>query len=93
MGTFEITYYCRCAECCGKSNGITATGTNAQVNRTIATDPNKIPYGTKVKINGIEYVAEDTGGAIKENKIDIFVETHQEAVQRGVDYEEIWIEK
>ena len=51
--------------------------------RTIAVDPEVIPYGTKVLIDGHTYIAEDTGGAIKGNKIDIFVDSHQEAVNRG----------
>ena len=77
------TAYCPCAKCCGKADGITATGTKATAGRTIAVDPSVIPYGTKVKINGNTYVAEDCGGAVKGNKIDIYFNTHEEALQFG----------
>lgn len=86
LGEFRITAYCPCTKCCGKSDGITSTGVVAQSNRTIAVDPNTIPYGSRVIINGNEYVAEDCGGAIKGNKIDMFFDTHQEALQWGVKY-------
>ena len=87
LGEFKITAYCPCSKCCGQwANGITSTGVTAQANRTIAVDPNVIPYGTKVLIDGKEYVAEDCGGAIKGNRIDIYFDTHQEALQWGVKY-------
>ena len=89
IGDFKITHYCICKKCCGKSPshpyyGITATGTIATPGRTIAVDPRKIPYGTKVIIEGHTYIAEDCGGAIKGNKIDICVASHSEALQKGV---------
>ncbi len=84
LGEYTITHYCACSKCCGEwANGITATGTVATQGRTIAVDPEIIPYGTKVMIDGHEYVAEDTGGAIRGNKIDIYVADHQEALSRG----------
>ena len=52
LGTFKLTAYCACEKCCGKSDGITATGTKATANRTIAVDKTIIPYGTIVIING-----------------------------------------
>ena len=77
------TAYCPCIKCCGKSDGITATGTRATPNRTLAVDPQIIPYGTKVIIDGQTYIAEDKGGAIKENRIDIYFESHNEALNFG----------
>ena len=91
LGTFKLTAYCACEKCCGKSDGITATGTKATANRTIAVDPSIIPYGTTVVINGIEYVAEDTGGAIKGNIIDIFFDDHEEALNFGVQYADVYV--
>ena len=61
------------------------------MNRTIAVDKNVIPLGSKVKINGVEYVAEDTGGAIKQKRIDIFVSSHKEALKKGVKYQEVFV--
>ncbi len=84
IGKFEISYYCPCEKCCGEgSNGTTSTGTKATANRTIAVDPSVIQLGTKVMIDGKEYVAEDRGGAITGNRIDIFVDSHEEALALG----------
>lgn len=84
--TFLVTAYCPCIKCCGKTDGITATGTVATAGRTIAVDPTVIPYGSEVILNGVTYIAEDCGGAIKGNKIDMFFDTHQEALEWGVQY-------
>ncbi|NLO88867.1 MAG: hypothetical protein GX088_00805 [Clostridia bacterium] len=82
----EATAYDSCEICCGKTDGITKTGTKAKTNHTIAVDPEVIPLGSKVYIAelGIIYTAEDTGGKIKGNKIDIFMSTHEQAKQFGV---------
>lgn len=50
-----------------------------------------IPLGSTVMINGIEYIAEDTGGAIKGNVIDLFVGTEQDSIGWGVQYHEVYI--
>lgn len=89
IGYFTITYYS--IDSCGKSPsdkgyGITATGTYATPGRTIAVDKNTIPFGTTVIIDGHPYIAEDTGGAIKGNKIDICVASNAEAIKKGVRY-------
>lgn len=90
LGVFKITHYCACSICCGEySNGITASGTTAQAGRTIAVDPSLIPLGSSVVFNGHTYVAEDTGGAIKGNRIDVFVSSHSEALANGVYYAEV----
>lgn len=92
LGTFRITHYCPCSICCGPwADGITSTGITATTNRTVAVDPSQIPYGTKVVINGQVYVAEDCGGAIKENCIDIYVATHEEGESKGVYYTDVYI--
>lgn len=84
LGEFELTAYCPCSKCCGiYANGYTSTGAKATAGHTIAVDPKVIPYGTTVIINGHEYVASDCGGAIKGNRIDVFFDTHEEALQFG----------
>jgi 3D (Asp-Asp-Asp) domain-containing protein len=78
------TAYCPCVKCCGKwSDGITASGVKAKANHTIAVDRKVIPLGTVVLINGKQYVAEDTGSAIKGNKIDVYFDSHEEALKWG----------
>lgn len=91
LGEFKITGYCPCEECCGKSDGITSTGTEATAGRTVAVDPDVIPYGTEVVIGDEVYIAEDCGSAIKDNKIDIFYDSHEEALAAGVRYENVAI--
>ncbi len=81
--TVVATAYCSCVSCCGKSDGITASGVKARANHTIAVDRNIIPLGTHVLYNGTEYVAEDTGGAIKGNRIDIYFDNHSDALKWG----------
>ncbi len=71
LGQFTITYYWPGEDRYGK---LTSTGTIAKEGKTIAVDPSIIPYGSIIKINGNEYIAQDCGGAIKGNKIDVFVE-------------------
>jgi len=93
LGEFTITRYCACSRCCGKSDGVTATGTQATAGRTIAVDPEVIPLGTEVIIDGQSYIAEDTGGAIKGNKIDIFCESHEEAINRGRITREVFVKE
>lgn len=87
--TFKIYGYCPCSKCCGKSDGITATGTKATAGRTIAVDPSVIPLGSTVIIDGHEYIAEDTGAGIKGKTIDMFFDTHKEALAWGVQYREV----
>lgn len=89
LGVYKITAYCGCAKCCGKTDGITASGTHVTAGRTIAAPP-EIPFGTQIIINGHTYTVEDRGGAIKGNRIDIYFETHEEALAFGVQYIEIF---
>lgn len=86
------TAYDACIHCCGKTDGITKSGTNATPTRTIAVDPEIIPLGTQVYIENMGvYTAEDTGRAIKGNRIDVFMETHQQAFKFGIQNVKIYI--
>ena len=69
----ELTFY-------GATGELTASGTVPQVGRTVAC--NFLPMGTHVRINGHEYIVEDTG-AMQGNVIDVFVHTEEEAEQLG----------
>ena len=89
LGEFKLTAYCPCMKCCGKTDGITSTGTTATEGRTIAVDPRVIPYGSTVTLYYEDgtvhtYTAEDCGGAIKGNRLDIYFDDHQAALQFGV---------
>lgn len=85
-GECMITFYCPCAECCGKSDGITASGVAAKADHTVAAS---LPFGTRLMIDGEEYVVEDRG--VSGMCVDIFVNSHDEALQRGLYYTEVYI--
>ena len=72
-----------------KRNHIYRRNSNNQSYHTV--DPSQIPYGSKVVINGQVYVAEDCGGAIRTNCIDVYVATHSEAEEKGVFYTEVYL--
>lgn len=80
-GEFLLTAYCSCPICCGKwSGGPTASGVMPQEGRTIAVDKRVIPLGTHVYIDGLgEFIAEDTGSAVKGNHIDVYMGSHTAA--------------
>jgi len=81
--TVNASAYTAAADECGKSDGITASGIKVTENRTLACPPS-FPFGTKIAIDGMgEYRCEDRGGAIKGNKIDIYMETKAEAFAFG----------
>lgn len=86
MGTFRITAYWDGED---EYGDLTSTGVKAQVNHTIAVDPSIIPYGSEIKIDGQIYVAEDCGGAVKNNVIDVWVESKNNSF--GVKYTEVFI--
>ena len=76
LGEFELTAYC--------ITGTTATGTHTTADRTIAVDPKIISYGQEVYIEGYgTYIAEDCGGAVKGNIIDIYIPGYQNCVNFG----------
>lgn len=103
MGTFTITAYCSCEICCSSEwvnnrpldeygNPIVygASGEVLVPDYSIATDVGLIPYGETILINDQEYVAHDCGGAIKGNRIDIYMSCHEKALEWGVQNIEIF---
>ena len=92
--TYTITAYCPCYECSEGYGKNTSTGKVATEGRTVAVDPQKIPYGTKLEIEGVGVrVAEDCGGGIKGNKIDLYFDTHQEVLNFGRQTKQVTIMK
>ena len=81
--TVVATAYCPCYSCSGGHGKATSTGVTATAGRTIAVDPRVIPYGSEIIINNQKYRAEDCGGGIKGNKIDIFFNSHAETSAWG----------
>lgn len=81
--------YCSCARCTGKTNGITSSGAHAKEWYTVAAGSG-YPIGTVIYIpalankpNGGWFVVEDRGGAISNNRIDIYMGSHSSAISFG----------
>ncbi len=87
LGSFRLSFYCSCEKCSGTTYaGKTKIGTTITEGRTIAVDPSVIPLGSRVYIDGYGlFIAEDIGGAIKNQKIDIAVSDHDHAYALGID--------
>lgn len=83
---FHVTAYCGCYSCSEGYGTQTSTGVTAEAGRTIAVDPDVVPYGSKVQINGHTYVAEDCGGAINGYEIDIYMDEHSSTDRFGSQY-------
>ena len=93
LGRFTLSWYS--PKELGKENPSqlrTSTGTTPKEGRTIAVDPKLIPYGSIVYIQDYGYfIAEDCGGAIKQNRIDIFTASHEYAIQQGKKVANVWV--
>ncbi len=84
MGNFKLTFYAGDTE--------TASGRSPQVNHTIAADTSLLPMYSTVYIEGWgTYVVEDRGSAIKNKRIDIFVESEAVANRYGVKYADVYL--
>lgn len=83
-----VTHYDICKRCCGKTDGITASGLRAVPHVSVAVDPAVIPLGADVLVDygdgDIQYYrADDTGSGVRGNHIDLCVSSHDEALQLG----------
>ena len=103
IGEFILTAYCPCELCCEEyalnrpidENGEVivygSTGERLFQGVSIAVDPAAIPYGTKVDIDGRVYTAQDCGGAIQGNRIDVYFDNHEDALDFGVQEKIVYV--
>ena len=103
LGEFILTAYCGCEECCeeyalnrpidenGKAIVYGSIGERLFQGVSVAVDPSVIPYGSKIEIDGEVYIAQVCGGAIKENRIDVYFENHSDALSFGVQTKPVYI--
>lgn len=94
---WRITAYCSCVKCCGKTDGITASGKPAQAGYVAC---NWLKFGTKLIIDGNSYAVQDRGAkslfGSKKNKIkhiDLWMSSHKAALQYGCKYKQVTILK
>ena len=80
---FKVTGYCPCRKCNGITD-ISASGIKPRANRTLCAS-NAYPFGTRINLDGYgTFFVEDRGYKIKDNEIERFFNTHQEALIWGV---------
>ena len=90
LGVFKVTAYCPCEICCsGTADGLTSLNNPPVQGRTVAADISVVPYGTELIIDGQNYIVEDCG--VIGNTLDIFYESHEEALIHGVKYVEVFV--
>ena len=77
LGTYKITAYCR----------------RAKQGRTISVDRRKIKLGTKVRINGHWYIAQDVGGGVRGKHIDMYFSSHSQVKRFGKKYRKVYVVK
>lgn len=85
---YNVSAYCPCELCCGVyADGITANGHVIEQGEKFVAAPSNIPFGTMIDIPGYGKVPVlDRGGAIKGNKLDVYFDTHQKALEWGRQY-------
>ena len=104
LGVFTLTAYCDCILCCDEWSWehprwkgteyvqTSASGRPLIAGRTVAADPRVLPFGTIISINGFEYVVEDMGGGVLGRHIDIFMNSHEEALHFGWRTAEVFLQ-
>lgn len=88
LGTYTLTAYCGCEVCNGGNAGITAMGVEPSEGWTVAC--NSLPLGTQISINGNVYEVQDTGN-MDDGTIDIFMNSHDEALNFGVQSADVYV--
>ena len=92
-----VTAYCPCRQCCGKTDGITASGKSVRTNggKFVAADTRVLPMYTQLTIPGYAnnkpVPVLDRGGAIKGNRLDVFFPTHAQARQWGKQWVDVTV--
>lgn len=91
----NVSAYCPCSDCCGiYADGITASGHVIQAGDKFVAAPKHIPFGTMITIPDYGRVPVlDRGGAIKDNKLDLYFADHESALKWGRRYLQVTIER
>jgi len=94
----RVTAYCPCPKCCGEySDGVTACGHKIQPGDVFVAADRQYSFGTKMAIphynNGQPVEVLDRGGAIQGDRLDVFFNSHQEALEWGVRYLDVKVHR
>ena len=94
----RVTAYCPCPKCCGSySDGITACNHRIREGDVFVAADSEYPFGTEMVIdgynNGRAVKVLDRGGAIKGNRLDVFFNSHKEALKWGVRHIEVKVRR
>jgi 3D (Asp-Asp-Asp) domain-containing protein len=92
-GEFKISFYCSCEICCGSgASGVMANGEEVYEG-AVGCDLDVLPMGTKVYIEDLGwYTVCDSGSGVIGNHIDIYVPSHETALQMGIMRKEVYVE-
>lgn len=90
LGVFTTTGYCNCS-ICSAGHDLTYSGTAPKANHTLSADISLFPIGTKLMIHGTIYTVEDIGAAVDGHKVDIYYDSHDEAIAHGSKQEEVFM--
>lgn len=89
LGMFTTTGYCNCS-ICSSGHNLTYSGTVPRAGHTVSADINVFPLGTKLMIDDTIYTVEDIGGGVSGNKLDIYYDNHEAALNHGRKTQEIF---
>jgi 3D (Asp-Asp-Asp) domain-containing protein len=96
--SMKVTAYCPCTKCCGEwSDGVTSNGHVIKPGDCFVAADSRFAFDTEMLIKGYNKSKTvkvfDRGGAIKGNKLDVFFNTHQAALEWGVRYIDVKVRK
>ena len=90
LGEFETTAYCGCRQCCPGGHALTYSGTVPKAGHTISADISVFPIGTRLLIDGTVYTVEDVGSGVSGRRLDIYFDTHQQALDYGMNVVDVY---
>lgn len=89
IGECTTTAYCGCANCCGVAGNATASGEMPKAKHTVAHET--LPFGTKIKFQGDDNVYTVTDRGVRGDWFDIYFDTHEEALNYGMQNRIVYI--
>lgn len=91
LGEFETTAYCCCRQCCPSGQAVTYSGTVPKAGHTISADIDVFPIGTKLQIGDTVYTVEDVGSGVSGHRLDIYFDSHQQALDYGMKTVDVYM--